>query len=128
MGEPPGPPYRLGQDHLPLLRRPCLPRDRHHAPVGWFFLVLPALYGPPLLRCPASKEALEYLVPGGLVQRRHGAYHPAPAVQPVLAKFLYDIGVVPTAEPYNKRTAHGMILGLNPHSFQNLPAEEQEAL
>ena len=34
-------------------------------------------------------------------------------------KFLYDIGVVPTAEPYQKRTAHGMILGLNPHSFVN---------
>ena len=28
-------------------------------------------------------------------------------------KFLYDIGVVPTAEPYQKCTAHGMILGLN---------------
>ena len=26
-------------------------------------------------------------------------------------KFLYDIGVVPTAEPYRKRTSHGMILG-----------------
>ncbi len=26
-------------------------------------------------------------------------------------KFLYDIGVVPTAEPYYKRTSHGMILG-----------------
>ncbi len=26
-------------------------------------------------------------------------------------KFLYDIGVVPYAEPYNKRTSHGMILG-----------------
>lgn len=26
-------------------------------------------------------------------------------------KFLYDIGVVPTAEPYAKRTSHGMILG-----------------
>ena len=26
-------------------------------------------------------------------------------------KFLYDIGVVPTAEPYHKRTSHGMILG-----------------
>ncbi|MDO8668725.1 MAG: leucine--tRNA ligase [Candidatus Buchananbacteria bacterium] len=26
-------------------------------------------------------------------------------------KFLYDIGVVPTPEPYQKRTAHGMILG-----------------
>ena len=28
-------------------------------------------------------------------------------------KFLYDIGVVPTAEPYMKRTSHGMVLGEN---------------
>ena len=28
-------------------------------------------------------------------------------------KFLYDIGVVPTSEPYAKRTSHGMILGSN---------------
>ncbi len=28
-------------------------------------------------------------------------------------KFLYDIGVVPTKEPYAKRTSHGMILGSN---------------
>ena len=28
-------------------------------------------------------------------------------------KFLYDIGVVPTVEPYAKRTSHGMILGEN---------------
>lgn len=28
-------------------------------------------------------------------------------------KFLYDIGVVSTKEPYNKRTSHGMILGTN---------------
>ena len=28
-------------------------------------------------------------------------------------KFLYDIGVVPTKEPYAKRTSHGMILGAN---------------
>ena len=28
-------------------------------------------------------------------------------------KFLYDIGVVPTKEPYAKRTSHGMILGPN---------------
>ena len=43
-------------------------------------------------------------------------------------KFLYDIGVVPTKEPYAKRTSHGMILGLNPHSFVNLPESEQKAL
>ena len=28
-------------------------------------------------------------------------------------RFLYDIGVVPTPEPYKKRTSHGMILGAN---------------
>ncbi|MBR5381738.1 MAG: leucine--tRNA ligase, partial [Oscillospiraceae bacterium] len=43
-------------------------------------------------------------------------------------KFLYDIGVVPTKEPYARRTSHGMILGLNPHNFANLPPEEQESL
>ena len=36
-------------------------------------------------------------------------------------RFLYDIGVVPTKEPYQKRTSHGMILGLNPHAFENQP-------
>ena len=43
-------------------------------------------------------------------------------------KFLYDIGVVPTSEPYARRTSHGMILGLNPHNFENLPPKEQEEL
>ena len=43
-------------------------------------------------------------------------------------KFLYDIGVVPTSEPYAKRTSHGMILGQNPRNFANLPAEEQRKL
>ncbi len=43
-------------------------------------------------------------------------------------KFLYDIGVVPYSEPYKKRTSHGMILGLNPHSFENLSPEEQKKL
>lgn len=28
-------------------------------------------------------------------------------------KFLYDCGLVPTKEPYNKRTSHGMILAEN---------------
>jgi leucyl-tRNA synthetase len=28
-------------------------------------------------------------------------------------RFLYDIGAVPTPEPYQKRTAHGMVLGAN---------------
>ena len=35
-------------------------------------------------------------------------------------KFLYDIGVVHTKEPYAKRTSHGMILGQNPHYVGNV--------
>ena len=44
--------------------------------------------------------------------------------------FLHDIGVVPYAEPYAKRTSHGMILGKNPHyvgSFET-QAEKDEML
>ena len=43
-------------------------------------------------------------------------------------KVLYDIGVVPTAEPYQKRTSHGMILGMNPRCFDNLSEEKQQKL
>ena len=43
-------------------------------------------------------------------------------------KFLYDIGVVPTKEPYAKRTSHGMILGLNPYAWENLPDAERKRL
>ena len=76
----------------------------------------------------ASKEALEYWLPvdwynGGM---EHTTLHLL--YSRFWHKFLYDIGVVPSPEPYQKRTAHGMILGLNPHSFVNLPAEEQEKL
>ena len=76
----------------------------------------------------ASKEALEYWSPvdwynGGM---EHTTLHLL--YSRFWHKFLYDIGVVPSPEPYQKRTAHGMILGLNPHSFVNLPAEEQEKL
>ena len=41
-------------------------------------------------------------------------------------KFLYDIGVVHTKEPYAKRTSHGMILGQNPHYVGNVPTQEEE--
>ena len=41
-------------------------------------------------------------------------------------KFLYDIGVVPTKEPYAKRTSHGMILGKNPHYVGNAKTEEEK--
>ena len=44
-------------------------------------------------------------------------------------KFLYDIGVVHTKEPYAKRTSHGMILGKNPHYVGNVSTEaEKQAL
>ena len=76
----------------------------------------------------ASKEALEYWSPvdwynGGM---EHTTLHLL--YSRFWHKFLYDIGVVPKPEPYQKRTSHGMILGLNPHNFTNLPAEEQKAL
>ena len=41
-------------------------------------------------------------------------------------KFLYDIGVVHTTEPYAKRTSHGMILGQNPHYVGNVDTEEEK--
>ena len=61
----------------------------------------------------ASKEALEYWSPvdwynGGM---EHTTLHLL--YSRFWHKFLYDIGVVPTKEPYQKRTSHGMILGEN---------------
>ena len=61
----------------------------------------------------ASKEALEYWCPvdwynGGM---EHTTLHLL--YSRFWYKFLYDIGVVPTSEPYAKRTSHGMILGEN---------------
>ena len=61
----------------------------------------------------ASKEALEYWSPvdwynGGM---EHTTLHLL--YSRFWHKFLYDIGVVPTSEPYKKRTSHGMILGAN---------------
>ena len=41
-------------------------------------------------------------------------------------KFLYDIGAVPTKEPYAKRTSHGMILGQNPHYVGNVSTQEEK--
>ena len=61
----------------------------------------------------ASKEVLEYWSPvdwynGGM---EHTTLHLL--YSRFWHKFLYDIGVVPTKEPYMKRTSHGMILGEN---------------
>ena len=77
---------RLGQHHLPLLRRPCQAGDRYHAPVGRLLLVLPALYGPPQRQGPGQQGGAGVLVSRGLVQRRHGAHHAAPALLPLLAQ------------------------------------------
>ena len=59
----------------------------------------------------ASKEALDYWSPvdwynGGM---EHTTLHLL--YSRFWHKFLYDIGAVPTKEPYAKRTSHGMILG-----------------
>ncbi len=59
----------------------------------------------------ASKEALEYWSPvdwynGGM---EHTTLHLL--YSRFWHKFLYDQGIVPTPEPYQKRTSHGMILG-----------------
>ncbi len=61
----------------------------------------------------ASKEALDYWLPvdwynGGM---EHTTLHLL--YSRFWHKFLYDIGVVSTPEPYAKRTSHGMILGEN---------------
>lgn len=61
----------------------------------------------------ASKEAINYWLPvdwynGGM---EHTTLHLL--YSRFWHKFLYDIGVVPTKEPYKKRTSHGMILGEN---------------
>ena len=92
---------------------------------SWYFL---RYMDPHCKDALASKEALEYWSPvdwynGGM---EHTTLHLL--YSRFWHKFLYDIGVVPSPEPYQKRTAHGMILGLNPHSFVNLPAEEQDKL
>ena len=92
---------------------------------SWYFL---RYMDPHCKDAIASKEALEYWSPvdwynGGM---EHTTLHLL--YSRFWHKFLYDIGVVPSPEPYQKRTAHGMILGLNPHSFVNLPAEEQDKL
>ena len=59
----------------------------------------------------ASREAMDYWAPvdwynGGM---EHTTLHLL--YSRFWYKFLYDLGVVPTKEPYRKRTSHGMILG-----------------
>ena len=61
----------------------------------------------------ASKEALDYWMPvdwynGGM---EHTTLHLL--YSRFWSKFLYDLGILSTPEPYKKRTSHGMILGEN---------------
>ncbi len=75
---------------------------------SWYFLRYMDPHNPDAL---ASKEALEYWSPidwynGGM---EHTTLHLL--YSRFWHKFLYDLKIVPTAEPYAKRTSHGMILG-----------------
>ncbi len=77
---------------------------------SWYFL---RYMDPHNDKALASKEALDYWTPvdwynGGM---EHTTLHLL--YSRFWHKFLYDIGVVPTPEPYAKRTSHGMILGEN---------------
>ena len=92
---------------------------------SWYFL---RYIDPHNKEALASKEALDYWMPvdwynGGM---EHTTLHLL--YSRFWHKFLYDQGVVPCPEPYQKRTSHGMILGLNPHSFVNQTPEEQRRL
>lgn len=77
---------------------------------SWYFLRYTDPHNDEAL---ASQEALNYWLPvdwynGGM---EHTTLHLL--YSRFWHKFLYDIGVAPTPEPYQKRTSHGMILGEN---------------
>jgi leucyl-tRNA synthetase len=77
---------------------------------SWYFLRYCDPHNDDIL---ASKEMLAYWLPidwynGGM---EHTTLHLL--YSRFWHKFLFDCGVVPTAEPYEKRTSHGMILGDN---------------
>lgn len=77
---------------------------------SWYFL---RYTDPDNDKALASEEALDYYTPvdwynGGM---EHTTLHLL--YSRFWHKFLYDLGVVPTKEPYRKRTSHGMILGNN---------------
>jgi leucyl-tRNA synthetase len=77
---------------------------------SWYFLRYTDPHNQEAL---ASRENLEYWTPvdwynGGM---EHTTLHLL--YSRFWHKFLYEIGVVPTSEPYKKRTSHGMILGEN---------------
>jgi len=77
---------------------------------SWYFL---RYTDPQNDRALASRERLNYWTPvdwynGGM---EHTTLHLL--YSRFWHKFLYDIGVVPTSEPYKRRTSHGLVLGEN---------------
>ena len=90
---------------------------------SWYFL---RYMDPHNDKALASKEALDYWSPvdwynGGM---EHTTLHLL--YSRFWHKFLYDIGVVHTKEPYAKRTSHGMILGENPYYVGNAKTESEK--
>ena len=90
---------------------------------SWYFL---RYMDPHNDKALASKEALEYW--GQVDWYNGGMEHTTLHLlySRFWNNFLHDIGVIPCAEPYAKRTSHGMILGKNPHYVGNV--EEKQAL
>ncbi len=77
---------------------------------SWYFLRYADAHNPSEF---ASRKALDYWTPvdwynGGM---EHTTLHLL--YSRFWHKFLYDCGLVPTSEPYRKRTSHGMVLGSN---------------
>ena len=90
---------------------------------SWYFL---RYMDPHNDQAPVSHEAEQYWGPvdwynGGM---EHTTLHLL--YSRFWHKFLYDIGVVHTKEPYAKRTSHGMILGQNPHYVGNISTQEEK--
>ena len=90
---------------------------------SWYFL---RYMDPHNDKALASKEALEYW--GQVDWYNGGMEHTTLHLlySRFWNNFLHDIGVIPCAEPYAKRTSHGMILGKNPHYVGNVETEEEK--
>jgi len=93
---------------------------------SWYFL---RYMDPHNSQALASKEALDYW--GQVDWYNGGMEHTTLHLlySRFWNNFLHDIGAIPHAEPYAKRTSHGMILGKNPHYVGNVETEaEKQAL
>ncbi len=90
---------------------------------SWYFL---RYMDPHNDKALASKEALDYW--GQVDWYNGGMEHTTLHLlySRFWNNFLHDIGVVPNAEPYAKRTSHGMILGKNPHYVGNVESQEEK--